>query len=88
MDFYVRYFEQQEKAPDDNSTIGLILCSDKNETMVKYTLLKDSRRIFASRYKLYLPTEAELERELNEERAKIELEKKLLAAEPSMERAK
>ena len=88
MDFYVRYFEQQEKAPDDNSTIGLILCSDKNETMVKYTLLKDSRRIFASRYKLYLPTEAELERELDEERAKIELEKKLLAAEPSMERAK
>ena len=88
MDFYVRYFEQQEKAPDDNSTIGLILCSDKNETMVKYTLLKDSQRIFASRYKLYLPTEAELERELDEERAKIELEKKLLAAEPSMERAK
>lgn len=77
MDFYVRYFEQEEKAPDDNPTIGLILCSDKNEAIVKYTLLAESRQIFASRYKLYLPTEAELQRELHDERAKIELEKRL-----------
>ena len=77
MDFYVRYFENEEKAADDNPTIGLILCSDKNEAIVKYTLLQDSRQIFASRYKLYLPTEAELKQELHDERAKIELEKKL-----------
>lgn len=77
MDFYVRYFEQEEKASDDNPTIGLILCSDKNEAIVKYTLLEESRQIFASRYKLYLPTEAELQRELHDERAKIELEKRL-----------
>ncbi len=62
---------------DDNPTIGLILCSDKNEAMVKYTLLQESRQIFASKYKLYLPTEAELQRELHDERARIELEKKL-----------
>lgn len=77
MDFYVRYFEQEEKAADDNPTIGLILCSDKNEAVVKYTLLQESRQIFASKYKLYLPTEAELRRELYDERAKIELEKRL-----------
>jgi hypothetical protein len=79
MDFYVRYFEQEEKAPDDGPTIGLILCSDKNEAMVKYTLLEGSQRIFASKYKLYLPTEDELRRELRDERAKIEVEKRLLS---------
>ncbi|MBM3235333.1 DUF1016 domain-containing protein [Candidatus Poribacteria bacterium] len=78
MDFYVRYFEQEEKQESDNPTIGLILCSDKNEAMVKYTLLEDNQRIFASKYKLYLPTEEELQRELLDERVKIELEKAVL----------
>ncbi|MCD6456515.1 MAG: DUF1016 family protein [Methanophagales archaeon] len=52
MDFYVRYFEKEEKLEGDNPTIGLILCSDKNETMVRYTLLEDSERIFASKNSL------------------------------------
>lgn len=78
MDFYVRYFEQEEKRLDDNPTIGLILCSAKNESMVKYTLLGQNKRIFAARYKLYLPSEKELQKELDEERAKIEMERKLL----------
>lgn len=47
MDFYVRYFEREEKQESDNPTIGLILCSDKNEAMVKYTLLENNQRIFA-----------------------------------------
>lgn len=85
MDFYVRYFEAEETSPDDGPTIGLILCSDKNEAMVKYTLLKDSQRIFAAKYKLYLPTEEELKRELHHERAKIELEKRLLSGAPVTE---
>ncbi len=84
MDFYVRYFEAEEKAPEDGPTIGLILCSDKNEAMVKYTLLADRRGIFASKYRLYLPTEAELQRELQREREEIELEKGLLSgADPT-----
>ena len=77
MDFYVRYFEKEEKQKNDNPTIGLILCSDKNEIMVKYTLLEDKKHIFASRYKLYLPTEKELKKELTREREMIEMEKKL-----------
>ena len=60
MDLYVRWFEDNMKAETDNPTIGIILCSAKNETVVKYSVLKDSKQLFASRYKLYLPTEEEL----------------------------
>jgi predicted nuclease of restriction endonuclease-like (RecB) superfamily len=77
MDFYVRYFEKEERLVGDNPSIGLILCSDKNETMVRYTLLEDSKRIFASKYKLYLPTEEELKKELEREREMLEMEKRL-----------
>jgi predicted nuclease of restriction endonuclease-like (RecB) superfamily len=76
MDFYVRYYEKEIKLPEDNPTIGLILCAEKNETMVKYTLLENSKRIFASKYKLYLPTEKELKKELERERRVLELEMK------------
>ena len=77
MDFYVRYFEQEEKAPGDGPVIGLILCSDKNEAMVRYTLLDESNTIFASKYKLYLPTEEELQREIGAARAMLEMERSL-----------
>jgi hypothetical protein len=77
MDFYVRYFEKEERWEDDNPSSGLILCSDKNETMVRYTLLEDSKQIFASKYKLYLPTEDELKVELEREREVFEVERSL-----------
>lgn len=77
MDFYVRYFEREVRQKGDNPTIGLILCSDKNEAMVRYTLLKDSKHVFASKYKLYLPSEKELKLELARERERIEVERKL-----------
>lgn len=67
MDLYVRYYEDQLKQKTDNPTIGLILCTEKNETIVKYSVLKESKQLFASKYKLYLPTEAELIKELNTE---------------------
>lgn len=60
MDFYVRYFEDQIKLENDNPTIGLILCSESNQTIIKYSLLNESQHIFASKYKLYLPSEKEL----------------------------
>lgn len=78
MDFYVRYFEKEIRQPEDNPTIGLILCAQKNEAMAKYTLLENSRTIFASKYKLYLPTEKELKEELEREKRIIEMELKLL----------
>ncbi|MFA5802907.1 MAG: PDDEXK nuclease domain-containing protein [Thermoleophilia bacterium] len=76
MDFYVRYFEKEERSEGDNPTIGLILCSHKNEAMVRYTLLDDREQVFASKYRLCLPTEEELKREISEERARLELVKR------------
>ena len=67
MDLYVRYYEDQVKQDSDNPTIGLILCTEKKETIVKYSVLNESKQLFASKYKLYLPTEKELIAELNAE---------------------
>lgn len=76
MDFYIRYYEKEVKLAEDNPTIGLILCAEKNETMAKYTLLESSKNIFASKYKLYLPTEKELKEELKKEKRSLELDMK------------
>ena len=72
IDFYVRYFDDQVKLPEDNPTLGLILCADKNEAMAKYSVLSDKDNLFASKYMLLLPTEEELKRELLRERELLE----------------
>ncbi len=77
MDMYVRLYEDKYKSPDDNPTIGLILCTHKDQTIVKYSMLKDNKQLFASRYQLYLPTEEELRIELEREKALIEQEQKI-----------
>ncbi len=64
----MNYFDEERCSDDDNPTLGLILCTDKNDAVVKYTLgPEQTRKIFASRYKLYLPTEQELREELRRE---------------------
>lgn len=77
MDMYVRYFEDKIRQENDNPTIGLILCTKKDNTVVKYSLLNESKQIFASKYMTYLPTEQELKKEIERERQQIEQEKKL-----------
>jgi len=72
IDFYVRYFDDQVKLSEDNPTLGIILCTDKNEAMAKYSVLSDKDNLFASKYMLYLPTEEELRKELERERLIIE----------------
>ncbi|MBI4396485.1 MAG: DUF1016 domain-containing protein [Elusimicrobia bacterium] len=67
MQLYVNYFDRERRTEGDNPTIGLILCAAKNDAMVKYTLGEDKQQIFASRYKLYLPTEKELADEIRRE---------------------
>ena len=67
MDMYVRMYEDKFKLEGDNPTIGIILCSEKNEAVVKYSILSDSQQLFASKYKLYLPSEKELIAELKSE---------------------
>lgn len=60
MDMYIRMFDELKRGEDDNPTLGIILCADKDETLVKYSVLKESKQIFASKYKTILPTESEL----------------------------
>lgn len=69
MDTYVRIYDQLRKGKDDNPTVGLILCSETSEAVAKYSVLTESRQLFASKYLPYLPTEDELRRELERERA-------------------
>ncbi|GHS85129.1 hypothetical protein AGMMS49957_00540 [Synergistales bacterium] len=77
IDFYVRYFEDKVKPQGDNPTIGIVLCTDKNDTMAKYSVLAENENLFASKYMLYLPTEEELKRELERERELVERERLL-----------
>jgi hypothetical protein len=72
MDTYIRIYDQHRKGDDDNPTIGLVLCSQKSEAVVKYSVLTDSQQLFAAKYLPYLPTEEELKRELERERALVE----------------
>jgi len=64
----VRRFEDRIKTDGDNPTIGIILCTEKDETVVRYSALNDNSQLFASRYKLYLPSEQELIEKIEREK--------------------
>ncbi len=72
MQMYVHYYERELMNEGDNPPIGIVLCADKSESVVKYTLPENETQIFASKYKLYLPSEEELLRELNREYQALE----------------
>lgn len=72
MQMYVHYYEREMMNEVDNPPIGIVLCADKSDSIVKYTLPEDEKQIFASKYKLYLPSEEELLNELNKEYLTIE----------------
>lgn len=78
MDMYVRMFDDLKRGDDDNPTIGIILCDSKDETVVKYSVIKESQQLFASKYQRVLPTEEEL-------LAEIEREKRLIAVRQNPE---
>ena len=65
LQMYVNYYDRNEKLPDENPTIGILLCTAKNDTVVKMTLPEDNKTILASEYKLYLPTTEELVKEID-----------------------
>lgn len=60
LQMYVNYYDRVEKQEDENPTIGILLCADKNESMVKFALPENNKAILASKYQLYLPSEAEM----------------------------
>ena len=69
---YVHYYERELMNEGDNPPIGIVLCADKSESVVKYTLPENETQIFASKYKLYLPSEEELLQELRREYRALE----------------
>jgi hypothetical protein len=64
MDMYVRMFDDLKRGEDDNPTLGIILCADKDETIVRYSVLSENDQLFAAKYRTVLPSEQELAREL------------------------
>ena len=76
IDMYVRMYDDLKKAEDDNPTIGLLLCTEKDETIVKYSVLNDKNNLFASKYLMYLPKEEELKQIIDQDRVQFELDNK------------
>ncbi len=72
MQMYVNYYDREVKTEDENRTIGIILCMDKSDMLVKFTLPEENDQIFASKYKLYLPTKEELVQYIENIKRKIE----------------
>jgi predicted nuclease of restriction endonuclease-like (RecB) superfamily len=83
MMMYVNYFDRTQRAPHEAKTVGIVLCSEKNDAMVKITLPEDNDQIVAATYQMYLPTEAELRAELAREREEAERVLRLTAPPPS-----
>ena len=75
MQMYVHYYERELMNEGDNPPMGIVLCADKSESIVKYTLPENETQIFASKYKLYLPSEEELSQELQREYRALEYDK-------------
>lgn len=75
MQMYVHYYERELMNEGDNPPIGIVLCADKSESVVRYTLPENETQIFASKYKLYLPSEEELSQELQREYRALEYDK-------------
>lgn len=72
MDMYVRMYDDLKRGPDDNPTVGILLCEHKDHSVVRYSVLHESEQLFASKYRLILPSEEELRQEIERERAMID----------------
>lgn len=68
MDMYVRMYDERVRRVDDNPTIGIVLCSETDEDIARYSVLHDNNRLFASKYMLYMPTEEELRKEIERQK--------------------
>ena len=64
MDMYVRMYDERFRRPDDDPTIGLVLCSETNEDVIHYSVMQDKDRLFAAKYLTHLPSKEELLREI------------------------
>lgn len=76
MDMYIRMYDELKKSSDDNPTLGIVLCADTDEDIAKYSMLRENEQLFASKYKLYLPSEEELRAEIETQKEFYYLQKK------------
>lgn len=76
MDMYIRMYDELKRSDGDNPTIGIVLCADTDEDIAKYSVLHGNEQLFASKYKLYLPTEEELRAEIETQKAMFYLQQK------------
>lgn len=74
MDMYIRMYDELKKEEGNNPTIGLLLCSDTSKDLARYSILKDSKQLYAAKYLTYLPSEEELSREIREQKEFFELQ--------------
>lgn len=75
MDMYVRMYDERERGEDDNPTLGLVLCTETDEDIARYSVLHDNDRLFASKYEPYLPTQEQLKAEIEAQKALFELQR-------------
>ena len=75
LQMYVNYYDRFEKSEDENPTIGILLCTEKNDTLVRMTLPKDNKTILASKYQLYLPSEQQLINEVEKVKTELKIQK-------------
>jgi predicted nuclease of restriction endonuclease-like (RecB) superfamily len=76
MDMYIRMYDELKKSPDDNPTLGIVLCSETDEDIARYSVLHGNEQLFASKYKLYLPSDDELRAEIESQKAIFYLQQK------------
>lgn len=74
MDMYVRMYDELKKAKDDNPTIGILLCTDTDADVARYSVLHGNEQLFATKYKTYLPTEEQLKAEIESQKAIFEMQ--------------
>ena len=74
MDMYVRMYDELKKAKDDNPTIGILLCTDTDADVARYSILNGNEQLFATKYKTYLPTEEQLKAEIESQKAIFEIQ--------------
>ena len=74
MDMYIRMYDELKKSDNDNPTLGIVLCADTDEDIARYSILHGNEKLFASKYKLYLPTEEELKKEIEEQKMIFQLQ--------------
>lgn len=76
MDMYVRMYDELKKSEDDNPTLGVVMCTETDEDIARYSVLHGNEQLFATKYKLYLPTDQELREEIETQKAMFYLQQK------------